>query len=124
MKTKPDRKTELQLIAAKALAEYREITDAEDQARNAGLIGKTFRYRNSYSCPGEGSDYWYLYKIVKDASGSNLICSWFQKDASGRIEMDFDVLSPTLYSGDEEIPPAMFWDEWRKLQSEIAGIKE
>ena len=65
----PDRKEELSAKIGTLVAELRAIEAAEENAFASKLIGRTFKSHNSYSCPTEPSDYWWLYGIVMGNDG-------------------------------------------------------
>lgn len=65
-------------------AKISKIEDAERAAMNRSHIGKTFRYRNNYSCPEKPSDYWWLYaKCTKLDRWGNVVLETFEVDKNG-----------------------------------------
>ena len=83
------RKEELGKILDKTRKELDEILDKEEYEKNIGLVGKYYKYRNSYSCPKEESDYWYIYRKITGIDEKNrLKVSSFSMDKDGKIEIN------------------------------------
>ncbi len=78
-----DRKKELDTILRKARTELNRIEEAERDAENRALIGKCFKYRNSYS---EGQKWW-LYQRVVSVKGGMVNIFGFETDIRGKIEI-------------------------------------
>lgn len=95
---------ELQLkIEAKELKAQRlrcQIRDMKDKITNEDLrpflmrlVGKCFKYRNSYSCPEKPSDYWWLYRhVIGVTTDSNLMVHQFQTDTYGELTVKRDTI--------------------------------
>lgn len=67
------------------------LEDAERIADADALIGRCFKYRNSYSCPSKPSDYWWLYaKIVgRDRRGMvTVVTAERDRDGQPRLHRD------------------------------------
>lgn len=96
-----------------------KIRDAERRKRNAPLVGKTFRYRNSSS----GDKRWWLYaRVEKVDSGGHLRVFQFQTDCFDRIEVKFnDYAYDHLIDGFTPIPASKFNSEWKRVQKRIAA---
>lgn len=82
------RKEELQAIVTKgrdARRELHDIEEAEAEEKNASLVGRCFRYRNSYSAPSKG---WWLYAEVIGVEGSHYTYLTFQECENGIITVE------------------------------------
>ena len=79
----------LEVERVKAMDRLSEIKAAEAYQRNIDRIGLCFKYRNSYSCPQDEADYWYIYaKIIGvDVKSANPVVARFEVDIRGRIEI-------------------------------------
>lgn len=65
-----------------------KIRILEDAPVAKSLVGKCFKYRNSFGGP-KG---WWLYRrVVKVSRSTELVVESFQEDAHGKMEFDFDV---------------------------------
>lgn len=84
-----ERIAELEAKMREIRGELNELTDARDASAAAALVGRTFRYRNCYSCPEDDADYWWLYTRIlsSDEHGSLSILN-FQTDKNGRAEIE------------------------------------
>lgn len=72
-------------------AARQKLWEAEAVARdraNAALVGKCFRYRNSYSCPTKPEDYWFMYVKVIAAKDGQVSVFQFQTDKDGKFSID------------------------------------
>lgn len=99
------------------------------------LIGKCFKYKNSYSCPKKPSDYWYMYsKIVSITPNdiyiggisnnevlSRCIVVTFQTDKYGVININ-PHYSTYVHSLGEEIGIHEFNKEFDKVIDRIKKI--
>ena len=105
---------ELQHQGISAGNELRRREYEKRDRENAALVGKTFRYRNSYGTPDEG---WWLYGRVTGAEDGNVNMFRFQTDCHGRREREpaHTSLSERRLEGWKEIPADEFEAEWRKL---------
>jgi len=59
------------------------------QFENESLVGRSFKYRNSYSCPQEEKDYWMLYQRVLSLDHDGT--PWgvtIQTDCYGKMECE------------------------------------
>lgn len=100
------------------------IRDAERFEENKGLVGKTYRYRNNYSCPEKPSDYWWLYaKVQKIDKHGHLTVFEFQTDKHGTVTTRTDDYRMHMRDGYQPIPVAKFNKAWRDLQRKIAATK-
>ncbi len=100
--------------ANRAIARLR---DEERRAENAALVGKTFKYRNNYSCPKKPSDYWYLYvKVTGMNRDGSLKLFTFETDKYRHIVIGVD---RHMYGLDESYKPISA-AEYRKA---LAALK-
>lgn len=83
--------TDLESLREKARAVQNRIWKAEAAERYEkakGLLGKCFRYRNSYSCPEGEKDRWWLYMRVTEVTKDGWLTVFsFQTDKDGAIEI-------------------------------------
>jgi len=112
-----NRKDELKSVIEKARSELREIEEAESAKVNQALVGKFFKFRNSYSCP-KPNEYRWLYMAVTGLSDEGNLLTWnFSKDIYGKIEVD--QLSPSVSSGYIEIKAKEFYKAYEILMAEL-----
>jgi type II secretory pathway pseudopilin PulG len=97
------------------------LRDEDRRAKNAPLIGKTFRYRNSYSCPEKASDYWWLYaKVTKLDGDGSLKLFTFETDKYGHIKITPDGHAYNMDSGYQPISAAEYRKALKALKSRVA----
>lgn len=98
-----------------------EINRKQRQEQNVKLIGKCYRYRNSFGNENKG---WWLYIQVLELEDGNLIVHRFQTDSNGRIEVEpRRVEWDSVGSQYEEIPREDFWAAWDILKLTILSMK-
>jgi hypothetical protein len=122
-----NRKAELDGIIRNARAELDEIVEKERRVKGQALVGKCYRYRNSYSCPQKESDYWWLYMIVLGVTDGALICFKFQRDSEQKIEIEPDTRVPLSIEGElsdsyEEIERGLFSVAWEGVLASINKV--
>jgi hypothetical protein len=116
-------KEELQKIIAagfEAREELRAIEDAEKTKANASLIGKCFKYRNSYSCPESDADYWWLYSKVVSVDGEWAQVLRFQTDRNGRVE--FETCSTHVRHLDQQIRSMEFHSQFTAAVGRVTAM--
>lgn len=102
--------------------EIDRIDRAEQERERKKLIGKCFKYRNSYSMPQKDSDYWPIYVKVVGADGYRCRAFTFQTDKDGKIKIEpQDYFSAR--DGYKPITAAEFNREWKALKARIAKLK-
>ena len=112
------------------LAEQRETNQAlaklENKKRyeeNAPLLGKTFKYRNCYSCPEKPSDYWSLYaKVTKVDKDGYLKVFTFETDRHGHINIRVDDYRHHMNDGYKPIPAAEYARALKALKSRVGKL--
>jgi hypothetical protein len=101
--------------------ELNKITDAEDDAENAALVGRFFKTQNNYSCPKKKSDYWTLYvRVTSSTDGLKGITSQVDKDGRVSINPDEFYVARTILSH-EEITAGEYAEAWTKMMKKIQG---
>lgn len=114
-----NRKDELKSAIEKARAELREIEETENMKASKALVGKFFKYRNSYSCP-KPDEYWWLYTAVIGVTDEGNPRAWnFQKDIYGKVEVEEDMFRPSLSAGYTEITEQEFWKAYDGIMFEL-----
>jgi hypothetical protein len=98
-------------------AHIRDQLDAIDTqerlAMHRSLVGKCFRYRNSYSCPKDESDRWWLYqRIIEIDRRGWLRVFMFQRDRDGKLEIETALSFGTSALG-EPITLRQFQYAWK-----------
>ena len=78
---------ELQATIDEARERLNAIKRAKAEAANRALVGRTFRYRNCYSCPEKPSDYWWVWRVVEGTDGFGLRVRDFAVDKYGEFTM-------------------------------------
>ena len=117
-------KEELQRVVdagSAARAKLREMENEETRRENAKLIGKCFRFRNSYSCPETESDYWWTYIKVIDLAdeGDGLIVFKFQTDSRGEVAIAAREHMWKIIGGYEECSSRQLHMEWVDLRQRL-----
>lgn len=110
---------ELREAAAKASAKVWSLEAKERAEKAQSLVGRAFRFRNSY-----GSDSkWWLYAMVHTITkDGHILVHEFQ--TTSRHEMQINFRREHYYhllDGYQEITKAEFRKEWRALKKRIAS---
>lgn len=101
------------------------IHDAEDrriEEENQKLLGRFFKYSNSYSCPEGPQDRWWLYAHVIGATGGTVEMERFQTDKYGKIEVEPRYTGFGFLSGYEEITEAEYRKALAKVKERVASL--
>lgn len=104
---------ELKAQALELREQIWEIESAEKDKEHRRLIGKCFKVRNSYSCPKDNSERWWLYSKVISSIDGSLRAIQFQIDIHGKAELEPDAYFSN-YDGQEEIKATVFQSELKK----------
>lgn len=100
--------------------QIREIERAREEKELSALVGRCYRYRNSYSCPQSDDDCWWLYTRVIGVEDGALKAFRFQDDKRGKLETEcVSAWGSTL---GEEISPAEFQDALRAHADTLAKM--
>jgi hypothetical protein len=88
------------------------------------LVGKCFKFRNSYSCPSNPSDYWWLYAVVTGFTKHGFLqLLKFQIDKDGRVRIDTDqVMMHDSLAGYAEITSSELAGAWLAFGKHISKI--
>lgn len=122
---KPENMTHIQLEKIYKICwdELQRRRDLEQEKTLKQFVGKCYKYKNSYSCPQEEKDYWWLYIFVKEIKDSCLVCRTFQKDLYGKITIDLNYTLSSLNSGYILCSKATFDLELEKIMVEISDAQ-
>lgn len=114
-------KEEVQKDMEPLRAELEAIDAAERKTAHKALLGRCYRYRNSY---GGGHPSWWLYAKVIGADGYRPQCFTFELTILNKVEVNFKN-GHHVHPGNgwQEIPARVFAAEWRKVQSRISKQK-
>ena len=111
--------TKLQAAARKANRALHRAQEQRAAKLNAAMVGKCFRYKNSYG-PKEPGDYFWFYLRVLSTDGFGVRCHTFQTDNDGRIEIQWNnhrsSYQGALNGGYEPISQAQFDKAWQELK--------
>jgi hypothetical protein len=113
-----------QRIIDEAYKKLHAIENENSKKNLKKLVGKCFKYKNSYSSPEKESDYWYLYrKVLRIADEHPFIVSFdFQTDKDGKISIEPEERSSTHLPGMVEIDGVEFWQEWCEVLKKVQKI--
>ena len=102
-------------------AELDAIETAERKIAHLALVGKCFRYRNSY---GGGYPSWWLYAKVTDTGDWRPQCFTFELTSRNKVEIDLKS-DHNVHPGNgwQEITAKQFNAEWRKVQKRLCKLK-
>lgn len=96
-----------------------EIEAADRAKKQAPLVGRTFRYMNSYS----GSERWPLYVLVKSVDDYGWLTVFqFQTDSNGQATIQPSETRIHLSDGYEPITRKRFDKAWAELRSSLAAL--
>lgn len=118
----PYDEAEIEAALAPLLEARNRIRDEKSKRESAALVGRCFKYRNSYSCPKEPSDYWWMYTKVVSVGEYWPVALEFQTDKDGQITIATKECFHRL-GGHDEISVKEFNAAWRKLQQSVARMK-
>lgn len=118
-------RTKQELIEAinKANEELQEIERKENAELAAGFKPGYYKYHNSYSCPQNESDYWWLYaKTIRVNEDGDTIAFKFEKTKYGYID-----IKPEDYfhriNGFIEITKDEFETAWLVMIADIMRVQ-
>lgn len=119
-------KEELNAASDAIYAKLRVIEDKEWVALNKSLVGKCFKYHNSYG--GDRPRWWLYAKVLSAKSKWDCRCFEFATDCDGKHFIEpTERVSPNFIGGDgsswKPITAAEFNREFAKLRRKIAGYK-
>ena len=105
--------------------ELRAVEAAEARKQGEAMVGRCFKYHNSYSGPGER---WWLYVNVTKVDGDGHLNAFaFQTDIRGKSEIETQhyVSACSLGEGSGYLPikASEFNAAWRRLSQKIATAK-
>lgn len=118
-----ERKAQLAATIETAREELAGIQAVEYKAKYMPMLGKCFKYRNSYSCPQTEADYWYMYARIVDVGDSRLKLFRFQLDSTGKFEVERYAEVPCLTESYVPIGAREFLDVWLTTLIELSRIQ-
>lgn len=106
------------------VAELNEIERACKLTDALLMVGKCFKFRNSYSCLEDEHERWWLYRscVHVDADGDPVFFG-FQTDMNGKIEIEVPGSCFGSVSGAEEISEDEFLKAWDDLVKRVVGLE-
>lgn len=103
-----------------------EIQEKEAAKKNAALVGKHFKYMNTYGV-GDDCRRWPMYLKVLSVTGSGLLGFQFSTDSRDQIcigrAQKMITFAGGLIEGWQPITRAEFQREWRRLTIRINAFK-
>lgn len=107
-------------------AALEQLDQADALEHSRALVGRYFKYRNSYSCPQKASDYWWLYARTDrlDRAGT-LHGVTFQIDSRGEITVAPQRFMWQLFGDGSKYQPitrAEFQRAWTRTQRAIKAL--
>ena len=109
---------QLRKIASEAAAKAWAAEAKERDAANRAVIGKTFKFSNSY---GSGSRWW-LYTRVTDVKDGNIVAFQFETDSLGEIHIKPSTIRMQISDGYLPIKKSEFDRAWKAVARKIAGL--
>lgn len=113
------RKKQLEKEIKERREELHELEQDDRKVKNEKLLGKYFKYMNSF---GSG-EFWPIYFLVTRLDGIEPRCFRFEKDSHGTIAINFDD-NYTEYDSTIQITKEEFDDALRVLLSNIKNSSE
>jgi hypothetical protein len=98
-----------------------EIEQAERQRDLSALVGRSFRYRNCYSCPESEAERWWMYTRITGVHEGTLQGLRFQTDKNGKAEIEACDVWGLSTLGDE-IDAATFNDALAIFRAYVAEL--
>jgi hypothetical protein len=100
------------------------IEGKQRAAEHAKLLGKCFKYRNSYGGSSEADGWWLYVKVTKIDARGEMKAFQFQTDKYGKLEIEANYRIPSsLSSGYTPITAGEFSKAWRAVQKRVAGYR-
>ena len=118
MTTEKERLQEIARKGADARRELHDIETEEATKKNAGLVGKCFKYSNSY---GGGSERWWLYSEILGVDGNYFKTLAFQECEYGTITIETKECSGG-HLQEVEITKRVFDAQFRLLLDKLEDI--
>lgn len=115
------RKEELMRLFNDIRAELCEIEREENEAENSALLGRCFKYRNSYSLPQSDDDRWWIYRKVTALDDGMPVFFSFQTDIYGKSEVEKKESFGSVKDW-QEIPESELQDAWGDLLQRLSSI--
>lgn len=116
-----DRKNEIRAQIKPLLDELNRLEREEKQHETKGLIGRCFKYHNSYSCPKSDDDKWWIYQRITGVDSGRLHATSFQIDINGKIEIEASDIFNSV-SGWQEISESEYQNAWAVTLHAVSGI--
>jgi hypothetical protein len=115
------RKEELNIIIGTARDELYELELKEKEERNSKILGRYFKYLNSYG--GIDNKWWMYYYYKSLDSCRDFIADTFQIDNSEKIEIDLNSSQYYYPESMIEITKEEYIAEWNKIISILTNVK-
>jgi hypothetical protein len=116
-----DRKEQLKQVIWNSNDELQQLESQERFSRNVDLVGRYYKFHNSYSCPQNESDYWWIYQRITGINEyGNLQAISFATDKNNKmtIEEEHSVYLDRWI----EITEDEFRKQWNKFVTKINQI--
>jgi len=108
---------ELQAELTKIRGQLNKIEDKRRKEANSPLLGKCFKYSNSYG----GDKRWWLY--LKITKAGYWLEGWsFQRPTDGRMEVKVEKCMMSILGGYVEISQSEFDRAWTAFQNAVAKV--
>lgn len=115
-------KEQLRKTYIEALSALRAIEEVEQRGKDQKLVGKHFKFRNSYSYPGP-ADYWWAYFRADRLDDCGLTGLAFQTDKDGEVTVRANTRQTSSLTGYAPCTKGEFNKAWGKVQARIAKLK-
>lgn len=116
-----DRKR-LESEIAKLREQLSEIDAADRREKNAPLVGKCFRYRNSYG--GDVEKWWLYLKVLAVDEDGHLNCLTFETTSVGIVNIEPRTKYYGLSGDYRSIEAAEFDHAWRELLMSLRALSD
>ena len=113
-----NRKQEIQNQIKPLIDELDAIHREEKEQELTTLVGRFFKYHNSYSCPESDDDRWWIYRKVTGVDGGRITATSFQTDVDGKVEIEKIAAFPSV-TGWDEISESEYKNAWSELVIDI-----
>ena len=118
-----DREQEIRSIIDPLLDELSAIQEEKKRKEELSLLGKCFKFHNSYHSLETDSDPWWVYRKITGFNDGSLSSTSFQIDPEGNVDVRFDERLFSITPKWQEISEAEYQSAWADFLYVLYRIK-